>query len=81
MTTEELRLTQYSKTSGWAAKVGPKTLSQVLRQVDFNVEDKDLLVGLGTADDATVYRVNDDKAIIQSVDFFFFVVYNSYVFG
>ena len=61
--------------------MGPKTLSQVLRQVDFLVEDDDLLVGLGTADDATVYRVNEDRAIIQSVDFFTPVVDDPYIFG
>lgn len=61
--------------------MGPKTLSQVLRQVDFEVEDENLLIGLGTADDATVYRINDDKAIIQSVDFFTPVVDDPYIFG
>jgi len=61
--------------------VGPKTLSQVLRQVDFFSEDEDLLIGLGTADDATVYKIDEERAIIQSVDFFTPVVDDPYLFG
>ncbi len=81
MSEKELRLTQYSQTSGWASKVGPKTLSQVLRQVDFDFEDKNILVGLGTADDAIVYKIDDEKAIIQSVDFFTPVVDDPFLYG
>ncbi len=40
-----------------------------------------LRIGLGTADDATVYKINDEKAIIQSVDFFTPVVDDPYLFG
>ena len=61
--------------------MGPKTLSQVLRQVDFFTEDEDLLIGLGTADDATVYKIDEERAIIQSVDFFTPVVNDPYIFG
>ena len=61
--------------------MGPNTLSQVLRQINFDVEDENLLVGLDTADDATVYRLNDKQALIQSVDFFTPVVDDPYLFG
>ena len=61
--------------------MGPKTLSQVLRQVDFFSEDENLLIGLGTADDATVYKIDEERSIIQSVDFFTPVVDDPYLFG
>lgn len=61
--------------------MGPKTLSQVLRQIDFGVKDENLLVGLDTADDATVYKLDDNRALIQSVDFFTPVVDDPYLFG
>lgn len=43
--------------------------------------DKDLLVGLGSSDDAAVYRMNDDIAIIQTLDFLTPVVDDPYIFG
>lgn len=55
-------------------------LMQVLRQLS---EDKDpnLLVGLSTADDAAVYRLTDDIAVIQTLDFFPPIVDEPYIFG
>lgn len=79
--TEKIRLTQYSKTSGWAAKLGPKALSQVLRQVSFVNEDTNLLVGIETGDDAAVYKLDDEKALIQTLDFFTPVVDDPYIYG
>ncbi len=45
------------------------------------VEDKNLLIGLDTSDDAAVYKINDDLAIIQTLDFFTPVVDDPYMFG
>jgi selenide,water dikinase len=45
------------------------------------VSDPNLIVGIGTADDAAVYRITDDKAIVQTVDFFTPVVDDPYTFG
>src|SRR5258708_33686156 len=42
---------------------------------------KNLLVGLGAPDDAAVYRISDDRAIIQTIDFFPPVVDDAYAFG
>jgi len=46
-----------------------------------NIEDANLLVGMETSDDAGVYRLNDEQAIVQSVDFFTPVVDDPYAFG
>lgn len=76
----DIRLTQLVKASGWAAKIGPDILAQVLRHLP-KTNDKDLLVGLGSSDDAAVYRMNDDIAIIQTLDFLTPVVDDPYIFG
>jgi selenide,water dikinase len=55
-------------------------LTQVLCHLP-KIEDKDLLVGLDTSDDAAVYRINEDLALIQTLDFFTPVVDDPYTFG
>jgi len=55
-------------------------LSQVLRHLPLP-QDPRLMVGLNTADDAAVYRLNDEQALIQTVDFFTPMVDNPYLFG
>lgn len=77
---DEKRLTQLTKSSGWAAKLGPDTLAQVLCQLP-KTYDENLIVGLDTSDDAAVYKINDDLAIIQTLDFFTPVVDDPYTFG
>jgi selenide,water dikinase len=64
--------------------MGPATLAQVLRPLRkmFRPEDyPKLLVGLATSDDAAVYRVSDEVAVIQTLDFFTPVVDDPYGFG
>ncbi|RKD32479.1 selenide, water dikinase SelD [Thermohalobacter berrensis] len=60
--------------------MGPETLAQVLCQIP-KMEDKNLLVGIDTSDDAAVYKINDNTALIQTVDFFTPVVDDPYTFG
>lgn len=74
------RLTELSKTSGWAAKIGPETLSKILDKLP-KMEDKNLLVGFETSDDAAVYKLTEDIATIQTLDFFTPVVDDPYTFG
>lgn len=74
------RLTELSSSSGWAAKIGPETLAQVLCQLP-QVESDKLLVGLDTSDDAAVYKLREDTALIQTLDFFTPVVDDPYIFG
>lgn len=76
----EKRLTELSKTSGWAAKIGPETLSKILDKLP-KMEDKNLIVGIETSDDAAVYKLTEDIAIIQTLDFFTPVVDDPYTYG
>ena len=52
-----------------------------MRYLHPNIEDANLIVGMETSDDAGVYRLNDEQAIVQSVDFFTPVVDDPYAFG
>jgi selenide,water dikinase len=60
--------------------VGPEVLSQLLNHLP-KMNDANLLVGTETSDDAAVYRLNDDTALIQTLDFFTPVVDDPYTFG
>ena len=77
---EKIRLTQYSKSAGCAAKLGPKILSEVVGRLP-KFQDENLLVGVETSDDGAVYRVSEDLALIQTLDFFPPMVDEPYVFG
>lgn len=61
--------------------MGPEALAQVLRPLIRHTAPVDLLVGLDIADDAAVYRVNAQQAIISTADFFPPVVDDPYSFG
>lgn len=60
--------------------MGPETLAQVLCDLPKFHSDK-LIVGLETSDDAAVYKMNDEQAIIQTLDFFTPIVDDPYTFG
>ena len=84
MTSESVRLTALASCAGCAAKAGLATLAQVLRPITDTFDATkfpDLLVGLDGPDDAAVYRLTDDIAIVQTVDFFPPVVDDPYTFG
>lgn len=74
------RLTELSKTSGWAAKIGPETLSKILSKLP-KMANPNLIVGIETSDDAAVYKLTDELAAIQTLDFFTPVVDDPYTFG
>ncbi|ASN04793.1 selenide, water dikinase SelD [Virgibacillus necropolis] len=61
--------------------MGPEDLAQVLRHLPKSVPDPNLLVGLDTSDDAGVYKINDDTALVQTLDFFTPIVDDPYMFG
>ena len=75
-----IRLTELTKSSGWAAKIGPDILAQVLCHLP-KIKDENLIVGVETSDDAAVYKINEELAIIQTLDFFTPVVDDPYTFG
>jgi selenide,water dikinase len=76
-----MRLTEMVSCSGCAAKLSPSILAQVLSGLPKQPFDKNLIVGFDTADDAGVYRLRDDLAIVQTVDFFTPIVDDPYVYG
>jgi selenide,water dikinase len=76
----EVKLTALSHGAGCACKLSPADLHPLLREMPVP-SDPDLLVGLDTADDAAVYRVSDELAIVTTVDFFTPIVDDPFDFG
>ncbi|NEY21442.1 selenide, water dikinase SelD [Bacillus ginsengihumi] len=79
--TNHIKLTSLSSKGGCGCKIGPTDLAQVLRNLPPAAPNPNLLVGLDTSDDAGVYRLTDDLAIVQTVDFFTPIVDDPYSFG
>jgi selenide,water dikinase len=75
-----VRLTQFAKRAGCAAKHPPGTLFPLLGALP-PVVDPNVLVGSATADDAAVYRLSDDLALVLTTDFFTPIVDDPYDFG
>lgn len=80
MSDEQIRLTTLSHGAGCACKLDPGQLVQLLRYIPI-VTDPNVLVGVTTADDAAVYRVSEDIAVVLTVDFFPPIVDDPYDFG
>lgn len=72
---------QFCKGGGCTAKLGAGVLSRVLERLPKGKEDPDLLIGYDSKDDAAVYRVAEDLAIVQTLDFFPPMVEDPYTFG
>lgn len=79
--TEKIKLTSWSSKGGCGCKIGPADLMQVIRSLPPAVPNPDLLVGLDTSDDAGVYRLHGELALVQTVDFFTPIVDDPYSFG
>ena len=77
---DEIKLTKLAKCAGCGAKVGAGVLSQLLEDIRVH-HDPNLLVGFDKSDDASVYRISDDLALVQTVDFFPPIADDPYVFG
>jgi selenide,water dikinase len=78
--TNSVRLTQFAKRAGCAAKQPPDYLLSLLARLPA-VQDPNVLVGHATSDDAAVYRLSDDLALILTTDFFTPIVDRPYDFG
>src|SRR5690348_6513115 len=81
---EEIRLTSFSHGAGCACKLSPADLRTVLglvRGFGATSPDANLLVGFDTSDDAAVYRLRDDLAIVVTTDFFTPIVDDPYDWG
>ena len=81
VTTPPLRLTQFSHGGGCGCKIAPALLQQIIAKTGFGMIPKDLMVGNETADDAAVWRINADQAIIATTDFFMPIVDDPFDFG
>lgn len=73
-------LTALVKAGGCASKLSPSLLDRLLKTVP-RFADPNVLVGFDTADDAGVYRLTPDLALVQTVDFFTPMVDDPYTFG
>lgn len=71
----------FCKGGGCTAKLGAGVLSKVLGMLPKGPLDENLLIGYDSKDDAAVYRVSDDVAIVQTLDFFPPMVEDPYLFG
>ena len=80
-----LRLTTFSHGGGCGCKIAPGVLQQILGRAtpggSFSTIPAALLVGIETADDAAVYRLNDHQAIVATTDFFMPIVDDPFDFG
>jgi cysteine desulfurase len=77
---QTLKLTQFTAGLGCACKLRPQVLEQVLKSLP-PVFHPDILVGTESSDDAAVYRINDEQAVVQTLDFFTPIVDDPYEFG
>ena len=66
---DDIKLTKLAKCAGCGAKVGAGTLAKLLDDIRVHT-DPNLLVGFDKSDDASVYKVSPDLALVQTVDFF-----------
>jgi selenide, water dikinase len=77
---DDVRLTQYSKSAGCAAKLGPGHLEDVLSRLPEETAPE-LLSSIAMGEDAGVYKMSDDLVLVQTVDFFPPIVDDPYTFG
>ena len=80
-TAPEPRLTSLSHGGGCGCKIAPGVLSEILKGTAGMPMPKELLVGIETADDAAVYQLNDEQALIATTDFFMPIVDDPFDFG
>ena len=80
-TAKRRRLTSYSHGAGCGCKLGPGQLSELMSGVRLPAMPADVLVSAATADDAAVYRVAEDRALVATVDFFTPIVDDAFQWG
>ena len=76
-----IKLTSFSHGGGCGCKIAPGVLSEILKNSGNFPIPKELMVGIETADDAAVYRLNDTQALIATTDFFMPIVDDAFDFG
>ena len=78
---QEPRLTSLSHGGGCGCKIAPGVLSDILKHTAAMPMPPELMVGIETSDDAAVYRLNDEQALIATTDFFMPIVDDAFDFG
>jgi selenide,water dikinase len=79
--TDPIKLTSFSHGGGCGCKIAPGVLSEILKNSSGFPVPKELMVGIETADDAAVYKLNDEQALIATTDFFMPIVDDPFDFG
>ena len=80
-TMAEIRLTSFSHGGGCGCKIAPSVLTDILRGTRAPFLPPELLVGVETGDDAAVYRLNSEQALVATTDFFMPIVDDPFDFG
>jgi selenium donor protein len=78
---QKIKLTSFSHGGGCGCKIAPGVLSEILKNSTGFPVPKELMVGIETADDAAVYRLNYEQALIATTDFFMPIVDDPFDFG
>lgn len=79
--TKDIKLTQYSHGAGCGCKIAPDVLHQILKSNLAMPDNKNLIVGNSSKDDAAVYDLGNGQALISTTDFFMPIVDDAYNFG
>ena len=77
---EDIKLTHFTHGLGCACKIRPQYLERIIKDLPIST-DPNVLIGNNTSDDAAVYKISEETAIVQTVDFFTPIVDNPYDFG
>lgn len=77
---QDIKLTKLATCAGCGAKVGAGMLAQILTDIKVH-HDPNLMVGFDKSDDAAVYKVSDELALVQTLDFFPPIADDPYLFG
>ncbi|MFC0252493.1 selenide, water dikinase SelD [Massilia consociata] len=80
-TDQPIKLTSFSHGGGCGCKIAPGVLAEILNKSTGFPVPKELMVGIETADDAAVYKLNDEQALIATTDFFMPIVDDPFDFG
>jgi selenide,water dikinase len=78
---ERVRLTQFSKGGGCGCKIAPAQLREILARSPVGALPPELMVGIASSDDAAVWKLNDEQALIATTDFFMPIVDDAFDFG
>jgi selenide,water dikinase len=78
---QTIKLTSFSHGGGCGCKIAPGVLAEILKNSSGFPVPKELMVGIETADDAAVYKLNDEQALIATTDFFMPIVDDPFDFG